>query len=75
MELPKFLLADHSERANDLFIVHTQYPNFILNVATDEVHWMEEFSKEDEVALKESATELIEAAFTFYDAEMKALNT
>ena len=34
---------------------------------------MEEFSKEDEASLKENTTDLLEAAYAFYDAEMKAL--
>jgi hypothetical protein len=73
MELPKFLLADTIQHDTDLFVVHTEYPNFILNVANDEVHWMEEFSKEDEASLKENTADLLEAAYAFYDAEMKAL--
>ena len=47
MELPKFLIADNSSFKDDLFIVHTEYPRFILNVSNDEVHWLEEFDKED----------------------------
>ena len=48
MELPKFLIADNSSFEDDLFIVHTEYPRFILNVSNDEVHWLEDFDKEDE---------------------------
>ena len=73
MELPKFLLADNAQHGTDLFVVHTQYPRFILNIATDEVYWMEEFSKDDEITLKENTTALIEEAFAFYDAEMDTL--
>ena len=36
MELPKFLIADNSKLEDDLFIVHTEYPRFILNVSNDE---------------------------------------
>ena len=43
MELPKFLIADNSSFKDDLFIVHTEYPRFILNVSNDEVHWLEGF--------------------------------
>ncbi|MFQ3341261.1 MAG: hypothetical protein ACI9TK_000920 [Flavobacteriaceae bacterium] len=73
MELPKFLIADNSKFEYDLYIVHTEYPRFILNVSNDEVNWMEEFDKEDEASLKSESHFLIEAAFKFYDNEMESL--
>ena len=51
MELPKFLIADNSSLKDDLFIVHTEYPRFILNVSNDEIHWLEEFENEDQAEL------------------------
>ena len=73
MELPKFLIADNSSFEDDLFIVHTEYPRFILNVSNDEVHWLEDFDKEDEANLKAESHFLIEAAFDFYDNEVESL--
>ena len=73
MELPKFLIADNSAFQDALFIVHTEYPRFILNVSNDEVHWLEEFEKEDQVELEEESTALINAAFDFFDSEMESL--
>lgn len=73
MELPKFLIADNSEFEDILFVVHTDYPRFILNVLSDKIHWLEEFEKDDEVILKSESHLLIEAAFAFYDKEMEKL--
>ena len=73
MELPKFLIADTSVLEDAIFVVHTEYPRFILNVSNDEVFWMEDFDQEDEAALKEEAEPLMEAAFTFFDKEMDTL--
>ena len=73
MDLPKFLIADNSELEDALFVIHTEYPRFILNVLNDDVHWFEEFDKEDEKALKSESHLLIEAAFEFYDKEMEKL--
>tara|TARA_S200000501_G_C20567225_1_gene631338 strand:- start:271 stop:495 length:225 start_codon:yes stop_codon:yes gene_type:complete len=73
MELPKFLIADNSTLKEDLFIVHTEYPRFILNVSNDEVHWLEEFEKDDEESLTSESEILIKAAFAFYDGEIKSL--
>ncbi|BFP42591.1 hypothetical protein FGF1_34360 [Flavobacteriaceae bacterium GF1] len=70
MELPKFLLGDNTDYPNAIFIVHTEYPRFIINLENDEVEWLEEFSKEDEAELTSEAEGLIEAATAFYDREV-----
>ena len=73
MDLPKFLIADNSSLKDDLFVVHTEYPRFILNISNDEVHWLEEFDKEDESNLASESKFLIELALAFFDSEMKSL--
>ncbi|MFT0715879.1 hypothetical protein [Flagellimonas lutimaris] len=70
MELPKFLLADNTDHPEAIFIVHTEYPRFIINLENDEVEWMEEFSKQDEEDLMDETESLIEAATAFYDREV-----
>ena len=73
MDLPIFLIADNSSLKDDLFVVHTEYPRFILNISNDEVHWLEEFDKEDESSLTSESKSLIELALAFFDSEMKSL--
>ncbi len=70
MELPKFLLGDNTDFPNGIYIVHTEFPRFIINLEDDEVEWLEEFSKEDEKELEEETENLIEAATAFYDREV-----
>ena len=70
MELPKFLLGDNTDYPEGIYIVHTEYPRFIINLENDEVEWLEEFSKEDEGELASEAENLIEAATAFYDREV-----
>ncbi len=70
MELPKFLLGDNTDYPDGIYIVHTEYPRFIINLENDEVEWLEEFSKEDEDDLASEAESLIEAATAFYDREV-----
>jgi len=70
MELPKFLLGDNTDYTNAIFIVHTEYPRFVINLENDEVEWLEEFSKDDEKELESEAENLIEAATAFYDREV-----
>ncbi|MFD2585767.1 hypothetical protein ACFSQJ_02425 [Croceitalea marina] len=70
MDLPKFLLGDNTDFPNGIYIVHTEFPRFIINLEDDEVEWLEEFSKEDEKELEEETENLIEAATAFYDREV-----
>ena len=70
MELPKFLIADNSSLQNVIFIIHTEYPRFIINITNDEVCWLEDFDKKDEKILHSESEKLIGEAFNFYDKEM-----
>jgi len=70
MELPKFILGDNTDFPDGIYIVHTEYPRFIINLENDEVEWLEEFSKDDEKDLKEEMQILIDAATAFYDREV-----
>ena len=70
MTLPKFLLGDNTDHPEDIFIVHTEYPQFILNLANDDIEWLDEMrGDESEIALE--ITTLIEEASIFYDREMQ----
>ena len=73
MELPSFLLADNSKFPEDIFVLHTDYPRFLINLKTDEIEWFEDMSDENEQDLVNSLESLIEAASLFYDSEMEAL--
>lgn len=71
MTLPKFLLGDNTDFPDDIFIVHTEYPQFIINLVNDEVEWLEEIQTDNETALTNEVNELIELASQFYDREME----
>jgi len=70
METPKFLLGDNTDYPSAIFIVHTEYPRFIINLENDEVEWLEDFTKEDEKELETEAKNMIEEATAFYDREV-----
>ena len=70
MDLPKFMLGDNTDFPDSIFIVHTQYPRFILNLENDSIKWLESFSKSDEEELVTQTKELIEEAYMFYDREV-----
>ena len=70
MELPKFLIADNSSLQNVIFVIHTEYPRFIINITNDEVFWLEDFDKKDEEILNFESEQLINDALSFYDKEI-----
>ena len=70
MELPKFILGDNTDYPNSIFVIHTDFPRFIINLEDDEVEWLEDFDKNDEEELATEAEGLIEAATAFYDREV-----
>ncbi len=70
MNLPKFLLGDNTDFPSAIYIVHTEYPRFIINLEDDDVEWLEDFSAEDEKELAAEAERLIEQATAFYDREV-----
>ena len=75
MELPKFLLGDNTDYPDAIFIIHTDFPRFIINLANDEVEWLEDFDTHDEKELETEAENLIQAANDFYDREIKRYET
>jgi catalase (peroxidase I) len=70
MELPKFLLGDNTDFPEDIFIIHLDYPRFIINLKDDEVEFMEEDEDLDEAELKAEMEQLITEANAFYDREI-----
>lgn len=67
---PKFILGDNTDMPNAMFVVHLEYPRFVLNLDNDEVEWLEEFDKEDTKELEAESENLIEEAIAFYEREI-----
>ena len=70
MTLPKFILGDNSEFPNAIFVIHTEFPRFVINLENDELEWLEDFDKQDEKELQSEAENAIQQATAFYDAEV-----
>jgi hypothetical protein len=70
MQLPKFILGDNTDFPNAIYIIHTDFPRFIINLENDEIEWLEEFDDEDQKELESEMENLIEAASKFYDREV-----
>lgn len=70
MELPKYILGDNTDFPNAIYVIHTEFPRFIINLENDEVEWLEEFDDEDQKELEAETENLIQQATDFYDREV-----
>ncbi len=70
MQLPKFILGDNTDYPNAIYVIHTEFPRFIINLGDDEVEWFEDFDEEDEKELAAEAENMIKLATEFYDREI-----
>ncbi len=71
MELPKFILGDNTDYPDAIYVIHTEFPRFIINLENDEVEWLEDFDQHDQRELETEAENLIEQANKFYDREVE----
>jgi hypothetical protein len=69
--LPRFILGDNTDHPDDIYIIHTEYPKFIINLADDSIEWMEEIEKNDQEHLKEEMQNFVKEASDFYDREIE----
>ena len=71
MTIPKYLIADSAMLEDDIFVLHTEFPRFLININTDEIEWLDEFSKEEAKDNEKIIEEAVSGAFDFFDEEMK----
>jgi|TARA_B110000503_G_C7162264_1_gene420182 hypothetical protein len=71
MDVPKFLLADNSNFPEDIFVLHTEFPRFLINLKDDEIEWFEDLSGEREDDIAGEVSNLIEEASKFYDEQIE----
>lgn len=74
MSFPKFLVADNTDLPDAVFIVHTEFPSFVLNLEDDEVRWLDDISDESEGDLTKTLEGLIAEAESFYQREVDRYN-
>lgn len=70
MSLPKFILGDNTNYPNAIYVIHTEFPRFIINLEDDEVEWFEDFDEEDAKELEMETENMIKLATEFYDNEI-----
>jgi hypothetical protein len=70
MQLPKFLLGDNTDYVDDIFIVHTDFPRFVVNLKDDEIELFDEVDELSDAELEQEMSSLIALANEFYDREI-----
>ena len=70
MKIPKYILGDNTDYPTAIFVVHTEFPRFIINLENDEVEWLEEFDNYDQKELESEIENFIKEATAFYDREV-----
>lgn len=70
MELPKFILGDNTDLPDAIFVIHTEFPRFIINLENDEIEWLEDFDQHDEKELMNETQLMVKLASEFYDREV-----
>lgn len=71
MLLPKYILGDNTDYPNAIYVIHTEFPRFIINLEDDEVEFFEEFDQQDQKEIENEMENLIQDATDFYDREVK----
>ena len=74
MEVPKYILGDNTDFPNAIFVIHTEFPRFVINLENDEVEWFEEFDNQDQKELESETENFIKEATEFYDREVARYN-
>lgn len=69
--MPKFLLGDNTDFPEDIFILHMEYPRFIVNLKNDDIELIDEVEELSDAELQNEITDLVILAVEFYDREMK----
>lgn len=71
MQLPKFVLADNTDHLDDIFIIHLEFPRFIINLNTDEIEFLESIEESEEAEVEAEMEALVVQAGEFYEREME----
>ncbi len=71
MKLPRFLLGDNTDFQDSIFVIHTEYPRFIIDLSTDDLQFWEDINPAEKEDLKEETENLIKEASEFYDREVE----
>ena len=71
MAIPKFLVGDNTDHPESVFIIHTEFPRFVMDLDTDEIEWLDDVAGEDQGDLTDEMASLLVEANAFYEREVE----
>ena len=71
MAIPKFLVGDNTDHPESVFLIHTEFPRFVMDLDTDEIEWLDDVDGEDEADLTDEMAKLLGEAQVFYQREVE----
>ena len=67
----EFVLADNTDYLEDIFVIHLEFPRFIVNLNSEEIEFLETIEEGDEAEVEAEMEALIVKAGEFYEREMQ----
>jgi hypothetical protein len=64
------VLGDNTDFPDDIFVIHLDFPRFVINLRNDEVEIIDDIEEAEEQELSEELERLIVEATEFYDREI-----
>lgn len=68
--IPKFLVGDNTDHEEGVYIIHTEYPRFVLNLEDDDIELWDDLETENEEEATQEVQNLIQQAEEFYQREV-----
>ena len=68
--IPKFLVGDNTDHDDAVYIIHTEYPRFVMNLEDDEIVWFDDIKKENPTDVTSEVETLMQQAEEFYQREV-----
>lgn len=69
--IPKFLVGDNTDQPEAVYIIHTEFPRFVLNLEDDEIEWFDDLEGENEEEVTSEIAKLLDEAEAFYQREVE----
>ena len=75
MELPKFLMCYNSSIEDKAYVLHTDYPKFMVEIPSEEVEMIDiPEENEDNAEILNEITDLVTQALDFFDQENRLID-
>ena len=71
MAIPKFLVGDNTDHPESVFLIHTEFPRFVMDLDTDEIESLDEVDGEHKADFTDEMAKLLGGAQSFYQREVE----